>query len=327
MCGSTSDVRARAENKLATEQFPRSQASKQFPTNESDSTQAALVSLARSRRIWIFFPPELSVIAFSKVLTALSSEQVKRLILNADDFGLTPGVSRGIVEAFQSGVVRSTSAMLCIDETVAQLKQWRSLIEGKVGVHLQLMDGAPCAGAARVPSLTNESGLFPTSPTPVNGISPAEVREEWHAQVERLMSNDFVPTHLDAHNHVHIVPEILDVYCDIALYYGLPARSGPPRVAAKLKERGVAGVDYCDIRGYGGAITPEVFLKKVEHAFAECGASGVVEMMCHPGYVDAALKGKSVYAEEREQELDLLCSAAVREGLQQMGVEVVGWLQ
>lgn len=252
---------------------------------------------------------------------------MKRLIVNADDFGLTPGVSRGIVEAFESGVVRSASAMLCIDETVMHLKQWRSLFQGKVGVHLQLMDGVPCAGPSRVPSLTGENGSFPTSPTPMNGISLAEVREEWHAQVERLISNDFIPTHLDAHNHVHIVPGLLDVYCDIALYYGLPARSGNPQVAAKLKERGVSGVDHCDIRGYGGSITPEVFLKKVEHAFAECGESGVVEIMCHPGYVDASLKEKSVYAEERKQELDVVCSAAVREGLEQMGVEVVGrWL-
>ena len=251
---------------------------------------------------------------------------MKRLIVNADDFGLTSGVSRGIAEAFESGVVRSTSAMLCIDETITQLKLCRSLFEGKVGVHLQLMDGAPCAGASRVPSLTDENGLFHTAPTPVNGIALAEVREEWHAQVDRLLSNDFVPTHLDAHNHVHLVPGILDVYCDLALYYGLPARSGPPRVAAKLKERGVRCVDHCDIRGFEGSITAEVFLKKVEHAFAECG-DGVVEIMCHPGYVDASLKEKSVYVEERKQELDVLCSAAVREGLERLGVEVIGRLQ
>lgn len=249
---------------------------------------------------------------------------MKRLIVNADDFGLTGGVTRGILDTLAAGVVRSTSAMLCLDETAAQLRQWRAVLTGRVGVHLQLMDGIPCSGPAAVPSLVGADGRFPTSPMPASGISLAEVRREWHAQVERLMALDFTPTHVDTHNHVHMAPGILEVYCDIALYYGLPARSGTPRVAAALKERGVTCADCCETGGYDGEITPEAFLDRVARAFAGCGDSGVVELMCHPGYADAALAGKSFYVAEREQELEVLCSARTREGLDRLGVEVVG---
>jgi predicted glycoside hydrolase/deacetylase ChbG (UPF0249 family) len=249
---------------------------------------------------------------------------VKRLIVNADDFGLTGGVTRGILDAFGAGVVRSTSAMLCLDEAVTQLKQWRSVLKNSVGVHLQLMDGVPCSGPSAVPSLTGADGKFPTSPTPMDGISLPEVRREWHAQVERLMSIDFVPTHVDTHNHVHMTPGILEVYCEIALYYGLPARAGSQKLAAALKERGVPCVDYCEIRGYDSEITPEAFLKNVARAFAECGNSGIVELMCHPGYVDGSLKEKSSYVAERGQELRVLCSTKTSEGLKRLGVEVVG---
>ena len=139
------------------------------------------------------------------------------------------------------------------------------------------------------------------------------------------MSLDFIPTHVDTHNHVHMAPGILEVYCEIALYYGLPARSGTPRVAAALRERGVACADRCAIGGYDGEITPESFLDKVARAFAECGDTGVVELMCHPGYADAALAEKSFYVAEREQELKVLCAAQTRDGLDRLGVEVAGW--
>ena len=248
---------------------------------------------------------------------------MKRLIITADDFGLTPGVSRGIVEAVESGVVRSTSAMLCIGETGRELKQWRSVLNNRTGVHLQLMDGSPCANAARVPSLTDEHGRFPTSPMAAGGMSPAEVREEWHAQVERLLELDFEPTHLDTHNHVHMTPGILDVYCEIALHYGLRARAGTPNFMAKLKARGVSCVDYCDISGPENRGTVKAFLECVARAFAACGEAGVVEIVCHPGYVDASLKEKSFYVDERKRELDVLCSAEVRDGLERMGVRVV----
>jgi predicted glycoside hydrolase/deacetylase ChbG (UPF0249 family) len=250
---------------------------------------------------------------------------VRRLIVNADDFGLTGGVTRGILDALAAGVVRSTSAMLCLEETAAQLRQSRSVLADRVGVHLQLMDGVPCSGPEAVPSLVCADGKFPTSPTAARGISLSEVRREWHAQVERLMSLDFKPTHIDAHNHVHMTPGILEIYCEIALYYGLPARSGTPRVAATLRGRGVACADRCEVGGYDGEITTEAFLDKVARAFDECGDSGVVELMCHPGYADAALAEKSFYVAERERELEVLCAARTREGLDRLKVEVVGW--
>lgn len=248
---------------------------------------------------------------------------MKRLIINADDFGMTRGVTAGIVEAMQRGVVSSTTAMVCPPEAEENLRRWAHAVEGRVGLHLQLTDGAPCAGPSVVRSLLGGGGRFPRSWREMGMADPEEIRLEWHAQMRRLAGFGIRPTHLDTHHHVHRLPGVFDAYADIAAAYGLPARALTPRMAAALRSRGVACADYCETRWPSGRYGPEEFRALVEGAFRVAGVRDTVELMCHPGHSDEELACKSTYAAEREDELHALCDARLRDALAEAGVEVL----
>lgn len=248
---------------------------------------------------------------------------MKRLIINADDFGMTRGVTAGIVEAMRRGVVSSTTAMVCLPEAEENLRRWSRAVEGRVGLHLQLTDGVPCAEPSSVPSLLGGGGRFPRSWRDMGRPDPDEIRLEWHAQMRRLVGFGIRPAHLDTHHHVHRLPGAFRAYADIAAAYGLPARALTPRMAAALRSRGVACADYCETRWPAGGYGPEEFRAVVESAFGVAGVRGTVELMCHPGRYDEGLAGKSTYAAEREEELRALCDPRLREALAEAGVEVV----
>jgi chitin disaccharide deacetylase len=249
---------------------------------------------------------------------------MKRLIINADDFGLTDGVTAGIVESIQHGLVCSTTAMVCHPRCLENIERWASQIEGQIGVHLQLTDGTPFTDAGRISSLVTENGEFPRSWRNLGRLNPDDVRREWHAQLEQFLSLDIQPTHIDTHHHVHRFPGAFEVYCEIAQAHQIPARSMTTQMTSKLIAEGVDCPDYCETGWCGGELTPESLLRRVERAFARCGNQGTVELMCHPGYVDAELEAKSTYVAEREQELRALCTPELVKRLEELGIEIVG---
>jgi len=248
---------------------------------------------------------------------------LKRLIINADDFGLTDGVTAGIVESILNGAVSATSAMVCLPEAVENLGRWAPKLGGQVGLHLQLTDGIPCAQPSLIPSLLTADGRFPRSWRHLGMLNPDEVRREWRAQMERILSLGIRPTHIDTHHHVHRLPVAFDVYCEIAKTYGIPARTLTPQMTAKLRSQGVLCAEYCERGWYGGELTSGDFVRCVQKGFALCGGDGTIELMCHPGFSDAELESKSTYTAEREKELQTLCSPELAGRLRDLGIEVV----
>lgn len=249
---------------------------------------------------------------------------MRRLIINADDFGLTAGVSDGIAEAILRGVVSATTAMVCLPDADAHVAHRAAELSGHTGLHLQLTDGVPCVEPDLVPSLLHEGGRFPRSRRDLGRLSPDEVRREWHAQVERLMSWGVRPTHLDSHHHVHKFSAAFEVYCELALAYDVPARSLSPQMTEQMRARGVRCADYCETGWYDEPLTVAAFVGVVEQAFARGGGQGTIELMCHPGYADAELATKSNYVEQREKELRILCSAELATELRALQIEIVG---
>jgi predicted glycoside hydrolase/deacetylase ChbG (UPF0249 family) len=248
---------------------------------------------------------------------------LRRLVINADDFGLTNGVTAGIVEAMRRGVVSATTAMVCHPGVEENLRRWTLEVEGRVGLHLQLTDGEPCAEPSSVATLLDGAGRFPRHWRDLGRPDPEEVRREWNAQMERITGLGIRPTHLDTHHHVHRLPGVFAAFADIASAYGLPARALSPRMADALRARGVACADFCETSWPGGRYEPEAFRAAVERAFDLVGGRGAVELMCHPGYADEELARKSTYAAEREEELRALCDPRLRAVLEEAGVEVV----
>lgn len=249
---------------------------------------------------------------------------MKRLLVNADDFGLTARVSEGIAEAMLRGVVSTTTAMVCLPEARAHVTRWAAQLPGRIGLHLQLTDGAPCAEPGLVPSLLGDGGRFPRSWRDLGRLNPDEVRTEWRAQAGRLASWGVRPSHLDSHHHVHKFPAAFEAYCELARDYDIPARSLSPQMTERLRARGVRCADYCETDWYDGALTVAEFVQIVGRAFERRGGRGTIELMCHPGYADAELAARSKYVEPRERELRTLCSAELAAELRALGIEVVG---
>lgn len=252
---------------------------------------------------------------------------MKRLIVNADDFGLTDGVSAGIVEAIRKGIVTSTTAMVAVPGADANLARWAPAIPARVGLHLQLTGGLPCSPLSKVPSLLDGQGQFPRSRKGLGPIEPGEVGLEWQAQFARLRQWGVEPSHLDSHHHVHHLRPALTAFADLAKAEGKPARSGPLAVAHALRTAGIRHADYLDTRWYDGELTADRLVQTVFQAFDRIGGQGTVELMCHPGYADGALAALSHYIEKREQELAVLCAGEVAERLEAFGIRLISYAE
>ncbi|HEY6139354.1 MAG TPA: ChbG/HpnK family deacetylase, partial [Thermoanaerobaculia bacterium] len=150
---------------------------------------------------------------------------MKRLIVTADDFGMTDGVCAGIVEAMERGIVTQTSAMVCRAGDAERVRRWAPRVRGRLGVHLQITDGTPCLPPDRVRSLVDALGAFPRSRKELMHPDPMEVKEEWRAQWQRARQLGFEPAHFDSHHHVHMSFLLLPAIAAVARAAGAGARS------------------------------------------------------------------------------------------------------
>lgn len=248
---------------------------------------------------------------------------MRKLFVNADDFGLTEGVCAGILAAMESGVVGGSTAMVCAPGALERIVRLGSAVAGRLGLHLQLTSGVPCLPPGDVPSLVGADGAFARKKTAVVDVDPGEVRREWRAQLDRFLSTGLAPSHLDSHHHIHNRPEIFPVFVELARELGVPARALSDGMRRSFDAAGVPHADVCVTRFFGRNLTAGSFLSLVDAAFAALGGSGVVEVMAHPGKSDAALAAISSYVDGREDELRVLLQPGLLEILAERGVTVV----
>ena len=247
---------------------------------------------------------------------------MKRLVVTADDFGLTDGVCAGIVRAIEGGIVTATSVMVCVPGVEERVCPWRKRIAGRAGLHLQLTEGRPCADPAEVPSLVDSEGKFRSSFADLRSLDPYDIEREWDAQLERLRSMGIEPTHLDTHHHVHRNASVFESYMRIAVKHRLPVRTGSRVVTSQLRKAGVRSADYCEAGWFGGDLSPAGFAALARSAFALLRDAGTVEIVCHPAYPDAELSERSRYTTERLVELETLTSAEVGQLLRDAGISL-----
>jgi predicted glycoside hydrolase/deacetylase ChbG (UPF0249 family) len=250
---------------------------------------------------------------------------MKKLIINADDFGLTDGVCRGIVEAINHGLVSSTSAMVCMPGAAERIARWAPQINGKIGLHLQLTgDCAPCLPPEEIPSLVNARGRLPRKPEDVRA-EPEQVAKEWRAQAARLRELGIEPSHLDSHHHIHEGPEYFPVYAEIAAELAKPVRNQKRCMANILDTRGVAHPATCVTGWFGENTDLPWLIACLEAAYEKVGAGQLVELMCHPGHADDELRAISTYADQREKELKVLTSPEAAKALARLDIQIVDW--
>lgn len=267
---------------------------------------------------------------------------MKRLIINSDDYGRTPDISRGIREAHLNGVVSSTTCMMNIPTTAADVAvAVQETPQLGMGVHLVLTMGRPILPKEAVPSIVDANGNhFKYDPFIANipNLSMAEVKAEWRAQIEAFIhAAGRKPDHLDSHHHSsYFTPELFRAMLEVAHEYGVPIRNpiahsdnptaGMPAVANPMgnhaprlikefnvRTTGTIFVDFYD-DGATYEVLYDIFKKLPE---------GTTELMCHPGYVDEAFAKESVYNFQRERELKILTDPAVKQALAERSIELI----
>lgn len=229
------------------------------------------------------------------------------LIVNADDFGYSRGVNNGIVDSHLYGIVNSTTMMMNMPGTDHAIELAKKNPSLQVGIHLVLTCGKPLLDD--VPSLVDEDGSFKRLSRLKENmeISLIELESEWTAQIERFLESGLNLTHIDSHHHVHTFKEFLPVIQKLANKYQLPVRTnGYERI-----EGVEAFSDFCLVDFYGDGVTNNYFqvlserLKKGQK----------VEVMCHPAYLDSILLSGSSYTHYRLNELDVLTTVKLPEGI------------
>ncbi len=236
----------------------------------------------------------------------------KRLILNADDLGYDPAVTRGILEAMRQGVVSSTTFMVNMPSSAEAAREAKGLA---VGLHLNLARERPVWPRFPAPLLRPDGGLDEARA----GALPAEVVEqEALAQLERLEALlGAGATHVDVHKHLHQHPAVLDGLAAAARAKGLPVRSINPGMRARLGALGVRTNPH--FIGDAGAEAYWTLPRLREQL--EALPDGVTELMCHPGYAPQTLR--SGYSAQREVELATFVHPEARRALAELGVQVV----
>jgi len=249
----------------------------------------------------------------------VSAAPARRLIVNADDFGLTRGVSQGILEAGRNGIVTSTTLLVNRAADRGQLEELSASGLG-VGLHVNLTLGAPVSDARRVPSLLDEAGQLLRDPMAVaERARPDEVRIEIGNQVDafRSLMGRF-PTHLDSHHHVGRHAPLLELMLFFARALKVPLRAQDAEARGAARRERVRTPDH--FMG-GSGLEPYWSADRVLEHLRTLPA-GVSEFMTHPGHFDDDL-AYSRYGRQRETELVGLTDERARELVAREGIELI----
>jgi predicted glycoside hydrolase/deacetylase ChbG (UPF0249 family) len=235
--------------------------------------------------------------------------------VNADDFGLTPGVSAGILLAQRHGIVTSTTvlATAAIDRELLAAARDSGL---GLGLHVNLTLGRPLS---RSRSLVDGDGRFVRDARRAAARATAtDVEREIEAQVERFIALvKRPPTHLDTHHHVGLLEPVREVVLAAARGLGIPVRSQSPEARARARGAGLRTPDH-----FFGESGPDAYWTPARTLRHLRGLPpGVSEFMTHPGWCDDALGG-SRYGRQRETELIGVGTAAARAAVEALGIEL-----
>jgi predicted glycoside hydrolase/deacetylase ChbG (UPF0249 family) len=221
------------------------------------------------------------------------------LIVNADDFGQSRGVNRGVIECFENGIVTSASLMVRWPAAVDAAAYARAHTKLSVGLHVDLSEWA----------YKNETWflLYEVVALDDHAAVAAEVARQLKRFRELLGRN---PTHLDSHQHAHCKEPVLAVLKQLSQELHLPLRHYHPRVrySGEFYGQSAKGESFPEGISVNGLVD---ILTKLP--------SDITELGCHPGWADDL---ESMYREERAAEVKTLCAARVRSFIKAAGIEL-----
>jgi chitin disaccharide deacetylase len=273
-----------------------------------------------------------------------------RLIVNADDFGYSPGVTKGIIEAHRRGIVTSTTVMVnspYAAEAIAQAVTDTPRLG--LGVHLTLTSGSPVLTRDEVPDLVGANGNFYSRDEAfarLPYVPASQIESEFRAQIKRFVKlAGRPPDHLDSHHHASYccsatVNAMVALSREFDTGIRRPLPDEPLATIARAMGFGsdAAGLATREIEALATTFNssllpmPDHFIMSFYKATATLGdllnlltslPVGTTELMCHPAYVDPVLSEKSSYTGERVQELEALTHPSVQEIIEAEEIKLI----
>lgn len=279
----------------------------------------------------------------------MNSSRLK-LIVTADDFGLAPNINEGILAAHTKGIVTSTSIVAqgdAFDQAVEISKNYPTL---DVGIHLTLVEERPLLNPEKVASLvTSEGKFFPHAEQffkryLLGKISKDDVQLELEAQINKIINSGIRITHIDGHQHLHVLKDVFDITLKLAVKYDIPViripfeKIKPYMFSQKVSLSRILSLKVLNFISnrrsknnflhtdalsgflFGGNLNKDDLLKILQ----VLPDTGVYEIMCHPGYDDASSK----YAHWNynwSTELNALTNSEILKFIQERKIELINF--
>lgn len=273
------------------------------------------------------------------------------LVVNADDFGLTEGINRGIVDGYRDGIITSTSlipTMPAFEHAVRLAAEHPDL---DIGVHLSLTVGKPCSNSDRLSPIMKQ-GEFIRSYIDVirniyaNRVHIEDIRNEMSEQIRKVQEAGLRVSHIDSHQHIHMVPRIFSLLVDLMNRREVPfARIPNELVSTKLllttkgwglfvlglignvSRRNILRAKLSTADYFWGLSSSEAMsLHDLTHVLRSLGP-GTNELMCHPGYNDDTLYLIYNRPSFREEELTALTHPRILELVKQRGILLTNYTE
>jgi predicted glycoside hydrolase/deacetylase ChbG (UPF0249 family) len=283
----------------------------------------------------------------------VNREGRRRLVVNGDDFGLTPGVNAGILAGHADGILTSASLFANAPETDAAIAIAQRTPTLGVGCHLTLVDGTPLLPASKIPTLAPDGRFLPTWSAFIAAawrrqVDFVEVERELEAQIDRVRAAGIALTHLDGHKHIHAYPPVFEIVARLARRFGIravrvPWERAPLRAVVRhllsgdARRQAVENLaltpwgrrDHRVLAAHGlppapmflGRVLTGVFTARTFRALLARVTPGVSELMMHPGFPDAALdRVRTRLRAQRAAEVSLLTDPQTLDAIRRAGI-------
>lgn len=281
---------------------------------------------------------------------------MKKVIINADDFGLSSGVNRAVRQAWQEGILTQASIMAggaAFDEAAEIARQNPKL---QVGLHLTLVQGSPALPPEKIPRLVTEKGVFPDNPV-LAGLKlffdptlRMQLRNEIEAQILKVKSAGIPLTHIDGHLNIQMHPTVFNLLAELMPLHGIKSfritrerlrdnlQLDSSRAVGKMAERVIFGalsshagqrlerggiIRADEVKGlYSSGHMTEGYLL----ALLQRVKRGITEIYFHPGILPDGEISRRMPDYRHQEELAALLSPAVRQSLKQLDIRLVNYL-
>lgn len=260
---------------------------------------------------------------------------MKKVIINADDFGYSTAVNGGIIKAYQEGVLSSTTLMANMPGSKEAIDLAHENDGLGIGGHLVLTCGSPMTACG---TLIDSKGKFfnlENYQKNRHKMADEEIFNEWCQQIDYLLGKKISLTHLDSHHHIHTFSENLTITKRIAEKYGLTFRNNF-NLEEKVQlpnQKGITGfydwMNFPNIRDLKMSYydNKEACFREVKEVLGKLQKGEISELMVHPAFVDGTLYFNSSFSVARIKEVEILCDPDLRQYLEEDNIHIINYAE